>query len=197
MKRVNKSIPTCTLDLETYEDTYCYTINEFVEMSSVFCLHNSPSYQNLADKTSSHNFSDLSIPLQEKISEYESTLSDKLFNRSKLLYEASYLHCGRAINHGDNIDNILLTAYDEALMLLDNEDPFGNVEIADNYKESAEDVCSFDFSDLPDAVITRILELTTDIINEQTYLSALMYYMGCENCLRTLEKWGVLKGQDH
>ena len=85
--------------------------------------------------------------------------------------------------NGQSIENILATAQDTALSLLDTEDPFGNVGTTTKYIELQEEFRSYDFSDLQKEVITRILLLTADIIREQTYLSALLYYMGHENCL--------------
>ena len=86
----------------------------------------------------------------------------------------------------------MATAQDTALSLLDTEDPFGNVGTTTKYIELQEEFRSYDFSDLQKEVITRILLLTADIIREQTYLSALLYYMGHENCLHLLDELGIL-----
>ena len=144
------------------------------------------------DKTESHTFTDLSKPIQERIENYKECLVAILYSRCEALYNISYIHCCRSLVNGQSIENILTTAQDTALSLLDTEDPFGNVGTTTKYIELQEEFRSYDFSDLGEEVITRILLLTADIIREQTYLSALLYYMGHENCLHLLDELGIL-----
>ena len=187
MKNFSKDITRCKVDREGLTEVYEDMLQELAELSCSGCRY-SPTYKELMDKTESHTFTDLSKPIQERIENYKECLVAILYSRCEALYNISYIHCCRSLVNGQSIENILTTAQDTALSLLDTEDPFGNV----GYIELQEEFRSYDFSDLREEVITRILLLTADIIREQTYLSALLYYMGHENCLHLLDDLGIL-----
>lgn len=187
MKDFSKDITRCKVDREGLTEVYEDMLLELAELSRSGCRY-SPTYEELLDKTESHTFTDLSTPIQERIENYKECLTAILYSRCEALYNISYVHCCRSLVDGQKIENILSAAQNTALSLLDAEDPFGNV----GYIELQEEFRSYDFSDLREEVITRILLLTADIIREQTYLSALLYYMGHENCLHLLDELGIL-----
>lgn len=187
MKDFSKDITRCKVDREGLTEVYEDMLLELAELSRSGCRY-SPTYEELLDKTESHTFTDLSTPIQERIENYKECLAAILYSRCEALYNISYVHCCRSLVDGQKIENILATAQNTALSLLDAEDPFGNV----GYIELQEEFRSYDFSDLREEVITRILLLTADIIREQTYLSALLYYIGHENCLHLLDDLGIL-----
>lgn len=187
MKDFSKDITRCKVDREGLTEVYEDMLLELAELSRSGCRY-SPTYEELLDKTESHTFTDLSTPIQERIENYKECLTAILYSRCEALYNISYVHCCRSLVDGQKIENILSAAQNTALSLLDAEDPFGNV----GYIELQEEFRSYDFSDLREEVITRILLLTADIIREQTYLSALLYYMGHENCLHLLDDLGIL-----
>lgn len=191
MKDFSKDITRCKVDREGLTEAYEDMLQELAELSCRGCRY-SPTYEELSDKTESHTFTDVSTPIQERIENYKECLAAILYSRCEALYNISYVHCCRSLVDGQSIENILATAQNTALSLLDAEDPFGNVGTTTKYIELQEEFRSYDFSDLREEVITRILLLTADIIREQTYLSALLYYMGHENCLHLLDELGIL-----
>lgn len=191
MKDFSEDITRCKVDREDLTEVYEDMLLELAELSCSGCSY-SPTYEELSDKTESHTFTDLSIPIQERIENYKECLTAILYSRCEALYNISYVHCCRSLVDGQKIENILATAQNTALSLLDAEDPFGNVGTTTKYIELQKEFRSYDFSDLQEEVITRILLLTADIIREQTYLSALLYYMGHENCLHLLDELGIL-----
>lgn len=191
MKNFSKDITRCKVDREGLTEVYEDMLQELAELSCSGCRY-SPTYKELMDKTESHTFTDLSKPIQERIENYKECLAAILYSRCEALYNIAYVYCCRSLVNGQSIENILTTAQDTALSLLDTEDPFGNVGTTTEYIELQEEFRSYDFSDLGEEVITRILLLTADIIREQTYLSALLYYMGHENCLHLLDELGIL-----
>ncbi|MFR2841445.1 MAG: hypothetical protein ACLTB5_03450 [Acutalibacteraceae bacterium] len=173
---------------EVYEDM----LLELAELSRSGCRY-SPTYEELLGTKQNPILSRIYPNRFRKESKIiKNVWQVYLYFRCEALYNISYVHCCRSLVNGQSIENILATAQDTALSLLDTEDPFGNVGTTTKYIELQEEFRSYDFSDLQKEVITRILLLTADIIREQTYLSALLYYMGHENCLHLLDELGIL-----
>lgn len=191
MRIFSKDITRCKVDRKSLNEAYADMLQELAELSCSGCRY-SPTYEELSYKTESHTFTDLSETIQERIENYKECLAAILYSRCGALYNIAYVYCCRSLVNGQSIENILATAQNTALSLLDTEDPFGNVETTTKHIQLQEEFRSYDFSDLQEEVITRILLLTADIIHEQTYLSALLYYMGHENCLHLLDELGIL-----
>lgn len=176
---------------EDFEESYEEMIADFSDQCCSASL-SSEILRELSDKADTYDFTGLPESVQEQIELYKNRLGAKLYRRSLLLYDVAHSHCGRAAANGIAAKDILSMAKRRALSLLDKEDPFGNVEQSPQYMQIQDELDSLDFSDLPRDVIMRILHLTADIIQDQTYLSAVLYYMATRNCLRFLEKWGVV-----
>lgn len=195
MKEISKNIDEKFMDSfgeEDFEEAYEDIIAEISERCCRQSQH-SEFFAGLSAKVGTHDFTDLPKPVQQQIESYKECLELKIYRRSILLYDIAHFHCWRAITSGMETKDILSMAKRTAPSLLDNEDPFGNVEPSHQYKQSQHELDSLDFSDLQSDVIMRILHLTADVIEEQTYLSAMLYYMGTKNCLRLLEKWGIIQ----
>lgn len=190
MLDISKDISIVTLNEDDFNELY-WDIMAFATEKCALAGEKVPKCKALSDKILAYDFTDLPEPIQDEIEQYEQRLGEMLYLRGQLLYSAAHHQCYRAVMRGETIENILSKAQHEAPALLDQEDPFGYVEESSLYRQMQEDLQDFDFSDLPHAVILKIWYVTYDILEEQNYLSALIYYMGIQNALRMLGRWGA------